>query len=86
MLGQGAKPSSGSGGRQRGHVPPTGAVRSQLQHGATESAVKDAYRRLAKTRHPDKGGTKKAFQALVAAYETLGDRQKRAAYAREVAD
>jgi curved DNA-binding protein CbpA len=39
--------------------------------GATEAQLKAAYRRLAKVRHPDAGGSDKAFQELQKAYELL---------------
>ena len=35
------------------------------------SVIKKAYYKLAKLRHPDKGGTKESFQTLVNAYERL---------------
>ena len=41
--------------------------------------IKKAYRKLASQHHPDKGGDTKKFQEIQAAYETLGDEQKRAA-------
>ena len=57
-----------------------------VEREATGPALKQAYKRLALARHPDKvGGSKKAFQALQTAYDTLSDPGKRAAYEREVA-
>lgn len=41
-----------------------------LRHPYTESAAKRAYRRLAKTAHPDKGGTSQEFTRLKTAYDT----------------
>ena len=35
------------------------------------TAVKKAYYKLALQRHPDKGGSKEEFQALVASFERL---------------
>ncbi|MFF0148837.1 nuclease-like protein [Amycolatopsis sulphurea] len=50
--------------------------------GKTASApeIKAAYRRLAKARHPDAGGSAATFQLLGEAYETLGDPGRRAQY------
>ena len=52
--------------------------------GVTESAsqdeIKKAYRKLAATHHPDKGGDTSTFQGISQAYETLSDPQKRAEY------
>jgi DnaJ-class molecular chaperone len=42
--------------------------------------IKRAYRKLASQHHPDKGGDKTRFQEIQAAYDTLSDAQKRAAY------
>ncbi len=39
--------------------------------GATEEEVKKAYRKLASTHHPDKGGDTKKFQEIQAAYEAI---------------
>jgi curved DNA-binding protein CbpA len=47
---------------------------------ATPIEIKAAYRRLARIKHPDKGGTTEEFQWLQKAYETLLDPDKRAAY------
>jgi len=43
-------------------------------------AFPQAYRRLAKKLHPDKGGSSTRFAALQAAFETLIDPRKRAVY------
>ena len=37
----------------------------------TIDAVKKSFRNLAKTRHPDRGGTNKLFQELIAAFKRL---------------
>ena len=42
-----------------------------LKPGCTEQDVTQAFRRLARKRHPDKGGNKEDFQRLRAAYELL---------------
>lgn len=50
---------------------------------ASQDAIKDAYRRLAKELHPDKnssGEATKKFQALTEAYEILSDPAARNAY------
>lgn len=47
---------------------------------ATQEDIKKAYRKLASIHHPDKGGDTATFQQIQAAYETLGDPQKRAEY------
>lgn len=47
---------------------------------ATPDEIKSAYRKLASKHHPDKGGDTAQFQKIQAAYENLGDADKRAAY------
>ena len=48
---------------------------------ATQDEIKSAYRKLASKHHPDKeGGDTAKFQKIQAAYEHLGDADKRAAY------
>ena len=47
---------------------------------ATADEIKLAFRRLAGTHHPDRGGDTKKFQTIQEAYATLGDEQKRAEY------
>lgn len=41
-----------------------------------------AYRRLARIHHPDKGGDAAQFAVILHAFETLSDPQKRAVYDR----
>ena len=47
---------------------------------ATPDEIKRAFRKLASQHHPDKGGDTAEFQKIQAAYDTLGDPEKRAAY------
>lgn len=47
---------------------------------ATQDEIKRAFRKLASQHHPDKGGDTQKFQEIQAAYDTLGDPDKRAAY------
>src|SRR5580765_2416946 len=53
---------------------------------ATEAEIKKAFRNLAKKHHPDKHANDpkavKKFQEISAAYEVLGDTEKRAQYDR----
>jgi DnaJ-class molecular chaperone len=55
--------------------------------GVPESAnldeIKKAYRKLANQHHPDKGGDTNRFQQIQAAYDAIGDEQKRAHYDNE---
>ena len=44
--------------------------------------VTKSYRKLALRAHPDKGGSKEAFDALHRAYEVLKDEEKRKVYDR----
>lgn len=47
---------------------------------ADQETIKKAFRKLAMTHHPDKGGDPTKFQQINEAYDTLGDPQKRATY------
>lgn len=47
---------------------------------ATQDEIKKAYRKLAAQHHPDRGGDTAKFQEISAAYDTLGDPEKRAQY------
>ncbi len=54
-----------------------------LQRGASEDEVKKAYRKLARKYHPDvskEANATERFQEVSEAYETLRDKEKRAAY------
>lgn len=48
------------------------------------AAVKSAYRKLAMTHHPDKGGDAEAFRRIVEAFEVLRDPERRARYDAEL--
>lgn len=47
---------------------------------ASQDDIKKAFRKLAMTHHPDKGGDAAQFQTINEAYETLSDPQRRAAH------
>jgi curved DNA-binding protein len=47
---------------------------------SSQEDIKKAYRKLAAKHHPDKGGDTATFQKIAAAYETVGDQNKRAQY------
>src|SRR6266478_6063220 len=53
---------------------------------ASEAEIKKAFRNLAKKHHPDTHGNEpnavKRFQEISAAYEVVGDKEKRAQYDR----
>jgi molecular chaperone DnaJ len=47
---------------------------------STPEDIKNAYKRLARTHHPDRGGNKEEFQKIQQAYETLSDNDKKSQY------
>lgn len=47
---------------------------------STLDEIRAAYKKLAMTRHPDKGGSEDEFKELKFAYEVLSDNEKRAIY------
>jgi curved DNA-binding protein len=54
-----------------------------VERGAPDEAIKKAYRKLARKYHPDvskEADAKERFQEVAEAYETLRDKEKRAAY------
>jgi curved DNA-binding protein len=51
-----------------------------VQKTATQSEIKQAYRRLASKHHPDKGGDTATFQRIEEAYRILSDEQARQQY------
>lgn len=55
-----------------------------LSADATAKQVKDAYRRAARTAHPDQGGSPELFHVIAVAYETLADPERRSRYDRSL--
>ena len=51
-----------------------------LKRAATREEVRKAYRRKAKSSHPDSGGSEEAFNALTAAHDILADARRRERY------
>ena len=51
---------------------------------ASQDEIKKAYKKLAMTHHPDRGGDNKKFQEISQAYDTLGDPNKRSQYDAEL--
>ena len=51
-----------------------------LSKTATQSDIKNAYRKLASKHHPDRGGNVSEFKRIQEAYDILGDTNKRAEY------
>lgn len=51
-----------------------------VEREADDAAIKQAYRKLAKTAHPDSGGDEGAFAKLQAAYDLLKDPVRRKVY------
>jgi len=47
---------------------------------ATQDEIKKVYRKLSKIHHPDKGGNEDEFKKISAAYDVLGDEEKRKKY------
>ncbi len=58
----------------------------QVHPEASFEVIQAAYRRLARQRHPDSGGSDAAMQELNEAYEVLSDPVKRREYDRRYAD
>ena len=56
----------------------------QIPPTATQNDIKKAYRRLAMTSHPDKGGDPEQFNIITKAYDTLCDLNERAVYDRDL--
>jgi len=53
-----------------------------IDRAASDAEIRDAYRKIAQSVHPDKGGGVDEFQAVSLAYRTLIDPDKRARYDR----
>lgn len=51
-----------------------------VSRNATAEEIKKAYRKLARTHHPDAGGDEAKFKEINEAYEVLGDEKKRKLY------
>ena len=51
-----------------------------IKRGATRAEIRKAYRRKAKTSHPDSGGSVEQFSALATAHEVLSDPRRREKY------
>jgi curved DNA-binding protein len=51
-----------------------------VSHDATKDQIKKAFRKLARTNHPDAGGDEEKFKEINEAYEVLSDDKKRALY------
>nr|AAM93962.1 DnaJ protein [Griffithsia japonica] len=47
---------------------------------SSSSQIKKAYRKLAMTHHPDKGGDEERFKEITTAFEVLNDDDKRQIY------
>jgi len=54
-----------------------------VSENVSSDEIKKAYRKLANQHHPDKGGDTNRFQQIQAAYDAIGDEQKRAQYDAE---
>ena len=54
-----------------------------ISENASQEEIKKAYRKLANQHHPDKGGDTTQFQKIQAAYDAIGDEQRRAQYDAE---
>ena len=51
-----------------------------IKRAATREEIRKAYRRKAKSSHPDRGGSAEAFNALTAAHDVLSDARRRERY------
>lgn len=79
MPGGGGFPGRGGGG---GEPPNTTELYEVLgvDKKADTSTIKKAYYKLARVKHPDKGGDPEEFKKIQAAWEVLKDDDKRAKY------
>ena len=51
-----------------------------VERSASQDEIKRAFRKLAMQHHPDRGGDETRFKEIQAAYDVLGDAQRRAQY------
>lgn len=71
----------GMGGRRRKPVDNTGYYKTLgVDKDASASQIKKAYRKMAMTHHPDKGGDEERFKEITTAFEVLSDEEKRQLY------
>lgn len=72
------------GGHQHGGGPSGDSTKFYetlgIKQEASASEIKKAYRKLAMTHHPDKGGDENRFKEISKAYEVLSDEEKRKMY------
>jgi len=55
-----------------------------VNESTSQDDIKKAYKKLAMTHHPDRGGDNKKFQEISQAYDTLSDPQRRSQYDAEL--
>lgn len=71
----------GMGGRRRGKVDNNKYYELLgVPKDAQPNVIKKAYRKLAMTHHPDKGGDEETFKEITTAFEVLSDEEKRQVY------
>ena len=71
----------GRGGRDKGPVDNKGLYKLLgVEKTATQSELKKAFFKLARKKHPDKGGDAKEFQIINQAYDILKNEDSRKAY------
>ena len=54
----------------------------EVTHNASDNDIKKAYRKMAMKHHPDKGGDSAKFKEISAAFEILGNKEKKEKYDR----